>query len=107
MIPEKWGPTPTASDSKETAKAIAESSCGDIKLLAESNQSCNLKFFVRWFGKQNVKSFFQSLWFDKFTSADMQGEMLEIMALRVLQERAQNIQNAVNYTIMADESAEV
>ena len=43
----------------------------------------------------------------KFTSVDIQNEMLEIMALRVLREIARNIQNAVIYTIMADETADV
>lgn len=43
----------------------------------------------------------------KFTSADIQNEMLKIMALRVLREIAQNIQNAAIYTIMADESSDV
>ena len=43
----------------------------------------------------------------KFISADIQNEMLEIMALRVLREIAQNIQNALIYTIMADETADV
>ena len=43
----------------------------------------------------------------KFVSEDIQNEMLEIMALRVLREIAQNIQNALIYTIMADETADV
>ena len=40
-------------------------------------------------------------------SADIQNEMLEIMALRVFREIARNIQNAVIYKIMADETADV
>ena len=44
---------------------------------------------------------------NKFTSADIQNEMLEIMALRILREIAQNVQNSTIYTIMADESADV
>ena len=43
----------------------------------------------------------------KFTSADIQNKMLEIMALGVLREIAKNIQNAVIYTIMVDESTDV
>ena len=42
----------------------------------------------------------------QFTSADIQNEMLKIMALRVFREIAWNIQNAVIYT-MADETADV
>ena len=40
---------------------------------------------------------------DKYTSADIQNEMLKIMSLNVFRKIAANLQNGVWYTIMADE----
>ena len=39
---------------------------------------------------------------DKYTSADIQNEMLKIMSLNIFREIAANLQNGVWYTIMAD-----
>ena len=43
----------------------------------------------------------------KYTSPTIQNEMLEIMALQVLREIAQNVKSAVTYSILADESSDV
>ena len=40
-------------------------------------------------------------------SPQIQNEMIEVLALGVLREISQNIQDAVMYTIMADETADV
>ena len=66
MITEIEEPTPSASLSKQTTKAIAESPSAKVKLLTEPIQPRNLKFPARSFGKQNFKRSFQSSWFDKF-----------------------------------------
>ena len=42
----------------------------------------------------------------KFTSADMQNEMLEVMALKVLRDIALCLQNATFFTIMVDETVD-
>ena len=44
---------------------------------------------------------------DKYTSSDMQNEMMKVMALQVLREVAMGIQNAPFYTIMVDETSDV
>ena len=48
-------------------------------------------------------------WLQKkqYMSPQVQNEMIEALALGVLREISQNIQNAVIYTILADESADV
>ena len=43
---------------------------------------------------------------NKFTSAEMQNEMLEIMALKVLRDIASSLQNATYFTIMIDETVD-
>ena len=44
---------------------------------------------------------------DKYTSADMQNEMLKVMAMQVLREVVSALQNAVYYTVMVDETTDV
>ena len=44
---------------------------------------------------------------DKYTGGDAQNEMIQIMALSVLRDIAQNIRNAVFYSIMADETTDI
>ena len=44
---------------------------------------------------------------EKYTCAEVQNEMLQIMALSVLRDIAQNIRNSVYYSIMADETTDV
>ena len=44
---------------------------------------------------------------EKYTSPMIQNEMLEVLALGVLREISENIQNAKFFTIMADETADV
>ncbi|CAH3043831.1 unnamed protein product, partial [Porites lobata] len=44
---------------------------------------------------------------EKYTSPIIQNEMLEVLALGVLREISENIQNAKFFTIMADETADV
>lgn len=44
---------------------------------------------------------------ERYTCADVQNEMLKIMALSILRNSAQNIKNSVFYSIMADETADV
>ena len=44
---------------------------------------------------------------DKYTSPDIQNEILEVMARCVLCEISKNIQNAAFFTVMADETADV
>ena len=41
----------------------------------------------------------------KYTTADMQNEILTVMALRVLREIASAIQKALFYTVMVDETS--
>ena len=43
---------------------------------------------------------------NKFTSAEIQNEMLEIMALKVLRDIASSLQNATYFTIMIDETVD-
>ena len=43
----------------------------------------------------------------KFTSHDIQNEILKVMALSVLRKIAANLQNTQFYTIMVDECADV
>ena len=42
----------------------------------------------------------------KFTSAEMQNIMLEIMALKVLRDTASSLQNAAYFTIIIDETVD-
>ena len=44
---------------------------------------------------------------DKYTSPDIQNEILAVMAQRMLCEISENIQNATFFTIMADETADI
>lgn len=44
---------------------------------------------------------------DKYTCGDAQNEMIQIMALSILRDIAQNIRNSVFYSIMADETTDV
>ena len=44
---------------------------------------------------------------DKYTSLDMQNEIIKVMALQVLREVACGIQNAPHYTIMVDETSDI
>ena len=44
---------------------------------------------------------------DKYTSTDMQNEMVKVMALRVLGEIAASIQATPFFTVMVDETADV
>ena len=84
---------PLRGDWKATEKCEADSNFYQlIKLRCDEDPS-----IVEWLQKKT----------SKFISSDIQNEMLQIMALRILREIAQNIQNAVIYTIMADESADV
>ena len=43
---------------------------------------------------------------DKYTSGDMQNEMVKVMALRVLRKIAGRLQNASFFTVMADETTD-
>ena len=43
----------------------------------------------------------------KYTSPEIQNEMLEVLALRMLSQVAANIRNTEMYTIMADETADI
>ena len=43
----------------------------------------------------------------KYTSPEMQNEMLQVLALGILRDISRNIQNAVFYSIMADECADI
>ena len=98
---------------------------GDIGEMI-SNQHALEKYSSRieFFKKSEVDSYFYQLlklrcdddpsileWLQKkkskFTSVDIKNDMLEIMAFRVLHEIARNIQNAVIYTIIADETTDV
>ena len=44
---------------------------------------------------------------DKYTSADIQNEMLKVMALRVLREIAESLQSTSFFTVMADETTDI
>ena len=44
---------------------------------------------------------------DKYTCADSQNEMIQIMSLSVLRDIAQNIRNSVFYSIMADATTDI
>ena len=44
---------------------------------------------------------------NKYTSGKMQNEMMKVMALRVLREIAESLQNAPFFTVMVDETADV
>ena len=44
---------------------------------------------------------------DKYTSPEMQNEMVKVMALRVLRKVSANLQNASFYTVMLDETTDV
>ena len=44
---------------------------------------------------------------DKYTCGDAQNEMIQIMALSILRDIAQNIRNSVFYSIMADETTDL
>ena len=44
---------------------------------------------------------------NKYTSGDMQNEMVKVMALRVLQEISWSIQSAPFFSIMVEETADV
>ena len=44
---------------------------------------------------------------EKYTCAEVQNEMLQIMALSILRDISQNIKNSVYYSIMADERTDV
>ena len=44
---------------------------------------------------------------DKYTCGDTQNEMIQIMALSILRDIAQNIRNSVYYSIMADETTDL
>ena len=44
---------------------------------------------------------------EKYTCADAQNEMIQIMALSILRDVAQNIRNSVFYSIMADETTDI
>ena len=62
-----------------------------LKLWEEDNQ----KNYLTGWKKSN-----------KFTSAEMQNGMLEIMALKVLRDIASSLQNATYFTIMIDEAVD-
>ena len=49
-----------------------------------------------WIGKKN----------NKYTTADMQNEMLMVMSLKILREIISNIHNAFFYTVMVDETTD-
>ena len=44
---------------------------------------------------------------NKYTSPEIQNEMIEVMTLGILKEVSENIKNAKFFTIMADETADV
>ena len=44
---------------------------------------------------------------EKYTSPEIQNELLEVMALGMLRQISANIQNATFFTIMADETAHI
>ena len=44
---------------------------------------------------------------DKYTSPEMQNEMVKVMALRVLREISASLQSSPFYTVMVDEAADV
>ena len=44
---------------------------------------------------------------DKYTSHDMQNEMVKVMALRILREIAANLQSSSFFTVMVDETTDV
>ena len=63
-----------------------------LKLLYEDDPT-----IVKWLKRRQ----------SKYTSLTIQNEMLEIMALQVLREIAQNVKSAVTYSILADETSDV
>eukprot|EP00112_Aurelia_sp_Birch-Aquarium-sp1_P015994 Seg3588.3 transcript_id=Seg3588.3/GoldUCD/mRNA.D3Y31 product="Zinc finger MYM-type protein 1" protein_id=Seg3588.3/GoldUCD/D3Y31 len=84
---------PLRGDWKKAEKSEADSNFYQLlQLRCDEDPS-----IVEWLQKKTYK----------FTLADIQNEMLEIMALGILREIAKNIQSAVIYTIMTDESADV
>ena len=44
---------------------------------------------------------------DKYTSGEMQNEMMKVMSLQILREGASALQNTAYYTIMIDETADI
>ena len=63
-----------------------------LKLRSEDDEE-----LASWLGQKS----------SKYRSPEIQNELIEIMALQVLREIAKNIQDAVIYTVLADETADV
>ena len=63
-------------------------------LLVEARRNPN---FGKWIDKATCK----------YTSKDIQNEIIEIMALEILRQVIQSVKNANFYSIMADETADV
>ena len=59
-------------------------------------RACDDPKLVDWLKKKS----------DKYTSPDIQNEILQIMALEILRDIATNLQNAPFFTIMADEATD-
>ena len=63
-----------------------------LKLLAQENPE-----IIEWFRERDKK----------YTSPEIQNELLEAMALGMVRHITANIQNATFFTIMADETVDV
>ena len=63
-----------------------------LKLRARENPE-----IIEWLGKRD----------EKYTSPEIQNELLETMALGMMRQISANIQNVTFFTIMADETADV
>lgn len=58
-------------------------------------------------GQDNSKLFeWMNKMTNKYTSVEMENEMLQVMALKILREIAENIKNSTFYSIMADETTD-
>ena len=74
---------------------------------SEENSNFHQLLLLRSLDYQDLEKWLNSGSNKKYTSPEIQNEILKIMSLQVLREIAQNIQSSVIYTIMAGETAEI
>ena len=71
----------------------------------ETDSNCLQLLSLRGFDDKHIKQWLMKKT-DKYTSAEIQNEMLKLMSLNILRKIAANIQQVPFFTIMADETTD-
>ena len=83
--------------------------CQGLPLRSDDTEdNSNLKQLLKLQGEKHPKlAEYLKQKYNKYTSAEIQNEVLQVMALQLLQEIAKNLHDSSFYTIMVDETTDI